>query len=70
MRAKLRPNGKFLTLRQAELEYGVPYARLREWIITGRIARLDDGPRSYLIRRADLDAFIESQMSQVQSSCR
>jgi len=65
MRVRLRPNGKFVTLRQAEAESAIPYLRLWEWVREGRLPHLDDGRRSYLIRRADLDKFIADNMTSV-----
>jgi hypothetical protein len=59
VRVKPRPNGKFLTLKQAELEYGIPYARLYVWVIDKRLPHLKEG-RSYYARRTDLEAFLES----------
>ena len=67
MRVRPRPNGKFLTLRQAEAEYAIPYLRLWEWVRERRFPHLDDGRRSYLIRRVDLDRFINETMSVVRS---
>ena len=66
MRARLRPNGKFLTLRQAESEFGIPYSRIWEWIQEGRLPHLDDGRRSYLVRRTDLEIVIERHMTQAR----
>jgi excisionase family DNA binding protein len=66
MRVRLRPNGKFLTLRQAEAEYALPYARLYEWVREGKLPHLDDGKRSWLIQRADLDKFISGLMTAVR----
>lgn len=63
MRVKARSNGKFLTLRQIESEYGVPYLRAWEWVREGRLPYLDDGRRSYLIRRVDLDTFLEERIT-------
>jgi excisionase family DNA binding protein len=67
MRVRPRANGKFLTPRQAEAEYGIPYQRIWEWVREGRLPHLDDGRRSYLIRRVDLDRFINETMSVVRS---
>ena len=68
MRAKPRPNGKFLTLRQAEQEYALPYHRLYRWVERGELPRLntDITGCSIYIRRADLDAFLESNMTEVR----
>jgi hypothetical protein len=69
MRAKARPNGKFLTLRQAEIELGIPYGLLRHWVVSGLIRRIDPDVtgRSYLILRSDLDQFIDNNLTETQS---
>jgi hypothetical protein len=61
MRTKSRPNGKFLTLRQAEQEYALPYHRLYRWVEGGQLPRLNRAISgcSIYIKRADLDAFLE-----------
>jgi hypothetical protein len=68
MRVRPRPNGKFLTLRQAESETGIPYGRLWGWVTSGQLPRLDEGVagRSILVRRADLDRFLDSNMTAVR----
>jgi hypothetical protein len=68
MRVKPRLGGKFLTLRLAELEYGIPYMQLREWVLAGKVSRLDPDVvgRTYMIKRADLDAFIAKNMTAVR----
>jgi hypothetical protein len=68
MRSRLRKNGTFLTLRLAELEYGIPYMQLREWVLAGKLSRLDPDVvgRTYMIKRADLDAFISKNMTAVR----
>lgn len=68
MRVRPRPHGKFLTLRQAESEYAIPYGRLWDWVTSGLLPRLDEGVagRSILIKRADLDDFIASNMTAVR----
>ena len=65
MRVKPR-SGKVLNLRQAEAEYGIPYARIYDWVHEGKLPRLDDGRRSYLIKRSDLDAFIDGNMTEAR----
>jgi excisionase family DNA binding protein len=67
MHRKPRPNGKFITLREAEVEYGLPYHTLYRWIERGLIARLSEDVVGHAIRirRADLDAFLESNMTPV-----
>ena len=69
MHRKPRPNGKFIALRDAEAEYGLPYHTLYRWIQRGLIPRLSDEVSGVAIRikRADLDAFLESNMRGAQS---
>jgi hypothetical protein len=62
-RARSRPNGKFLTLKQAELETGLSYDRLWQWVVDGTLPRLDVQNTSIYIRRADLDKLLESRMT-------
>jgi hypothetical protein len=64
MRTKTRPNGKFITIRQAEAEYAIPYHRLYRWVERGFIARLspDVTGEAIYIKRSDLDAFLDSNM--------
>ena len=64
MRRHPRPNGKFLSIRDAEAEYGIPYHTLYRWIERGLIARLDRDitGASILMKRADLDAFLTSNL--------
>jgi hypothetical protein len=42
VKRKPRPNGKFITLRDAEREYGLSYHLLYGWVVEGRIARLGE----------------------------
>jgi excisionase family DNA binding protein len=63
VKRKLRPNGKFVTLRDAEREYGIAYHMLYAWVMEGRLPRLEAAGRAILIKRADLDAFLESNMT-------
>jgi hypothetical protein len=69
MRVRPRPNGKFITLRQAEAETGIPYGRLWGWVTSGQLPRLDEdvAGRSILLRRADLDKFLDANMTAVRS---
>jgi hypothetical protein len=68
VKRKPRPNGKFITLRDAEREYGLSYHLLYGWVIEGRIARLGEVVgRTIFIKRADLESFIESNMTPVRS---
>jgi Helix-turn-helix domain len=64
MRTKSRPNGKFLTIRQAEAEYAIPYHRLYRWVERGLLARLsqDVTGEAIYIKRTDLEAFLDSNM--------
>jgi excisionase family DNA binding protein len=63
MRVRPRLNGKLISLRVAEAEYGIPYGRLYEWVRSGKLPHLDDGIRSYFLRRSDLEKFIASNMT-------
>lgn len=67
MRVRPRLNGKLVSLRVAEGEYGIPYGRLYEWVRSGKLPYLDDGVRSYLVRRTDLEKFIATNMTEVRS---
>ena len=64
MRTKSRPNGKFITIRQPEAEYAIPYRPLYRWVERGLLARLshDVTGEAIYIKRADLDAFLDSNM--------
>lgn len=64
-----RTGGKLLTLKEAESEYGVPYARLWTWVTEQRIPRLDEAVagRSIMIRRTDLEGFIDRHMTEAAS---
>jgi excisionase family DNA binding protein len=69
MRVKPRPNGKYLTLRQAEAEYGLAYATMYRWVREGRLPFLSGSVvgRVYLFRRADLEKFLEENTTEVSS---
>jgi predicted DNA-binding transcriptional regulator AlpA len=69
MKRRVRPNARFLTLRDAEAEYGVSYAMLYTWVNARRLPRLDAdvAGRSILIRRADLEAFLDANMTEARS---
>ena len=69
MRRKSRPHGRFITLRDAEAEYGLPYHRLYRWVLRGFIPRISEDVigHSILIRRADLDTFLDSNMIEVRA---
>ncbi len=68
MRRKPRPNGTFLTLRDAEREYGLAYHMLYAWVMEGRLPRLEAAGRAILVKRADLDAFLDANMTQAVRS--
>jgi excisionase family DNA binding protein len=63
-----RPNGKFLSIRDAEAEYGIPYHTIYRWVERGLLARLDQDVtgQSILIKRTDLDSFLETNMTAVR----
>jgi helix-turn-helix protein len=63
MKRAPRPNARFLTLRDAEIEYGISYAMLWSWVDKRLLPRLDSDVtgRAILIKRADLEAFLEEQ---------
>jgi hypothetical protein len=67
MRVRPRPNGKFLTLRDAEKEYGIAYARLREWIMEGKLPRLNSNVvgRALIVSRESLDRFLSANNTTV-----
>lgn len=68
MKRKPRPNGTFLTLRDAEREYGLAYHMLYAWVNEGRIPHLAAAGRHViLIKRVDLDAFLNANMATVRS---
>jgi excisionase family DNA binding protein len=69
MQRKPRPHGKFLSIRDAEAEYGLPYHTIYRWVERGQLARLDADVvgKAILIKRADLDAFLASNMTAVRS---
>ncbi len=69
MRRKSRPNGKFISLRDAEREYGLAYHLLYSWISDGRLPRLDSDVtgRSILVPRAALEQFLADNTRAVQS---
>jgi excisionase family DNA binding protein len=69
MRRHSRPNGKFLSIRDAEAEFSIPYHAIYRWVEQGRIPRLDADVtgKAILIRRADLERFLEDHMTGVRS---
>ena len=53
---KPRPNGKLLSIRQAESEYGLPAALLRDLIHRGDLAAVQPpNIRRVFVDRADLE---------------
>jgi len=65
MRRKPRPNGKFIALRDVESEYSIPYHKVWRWVDRGLIPRLsrEVTGESIYIKRADLDAFLNANMT-------
>jgi predicted DNA-binding transcriptional regulator AlpA len=64
MKRTPRADAKLLTLRQAEAEYGLPYATLWRLVTERQLPRLElPGQRSIYVRRADLDTFIENHIT-------
>jgi hypothetical protein len=61
MRVSPRPNGKYITPRLAEAEYGIPYGRIYLWIQRGLIPRIDQDVtgRAILFKREDFEKFLE-----------
>ncbi len=65
--------GRYLTLRQAEAEYGLPYHTLWTLVDTRQLARLElpgikgETQRSIYIKRADLEAYLDAHMSEVSA---
>jgi len=62
-----RSNGQFLTPRQIEAEYGLPYSRIYGWLVSGQLKRLANVGRALYVRRADLEAFLASNTQAVRS---
>jgi hypothetical protein len=56
-----RPNARLISLRQAEAEYGLPYAQLLDLARRGELAAVQppDVRRIFLVR-ADLEQKLES----------
>jgi hypothetical protein len=68
MKRTAHPNAKLLTLKQAEAEYGLPYATLWALVTERRLPRLElPNQRSIYVKRSDLEAFIDLHMSEVAS---
>ena len=68
MKRTAHPHAKLLTLRQAEAEYGLPYATLWTLVTERALPRLElPNQRSIYIRRVDLDRFIDEHMREVAS---
>jgi hypothetical protein len=66
--------GRYLTLRQAEADYGLPYHTLWTLVDQRRLPRLElpgvagTSQRSIYIKRADLEAFLDAHMSDARVS--
>jgi hypothetical protein len=55
-RATSRPNARLLSLRQAEAEYGLPYAQLLDLVKRGELAAVQPpNVRRVFLVRADLE---------------
>ena len=68
MKRHPHPHAKLLTLRQAEADYGLPYATLWSLVTERRLRRLAlPNRRSIYIRRADLEQFISDHMTEATS---
>ena len=69
MHRKARSQGKFIALGDAATEYGIPYATLYRWIGRGLIPRLSEDVvgRAIRVRRADLETFLDANMTGVRS---
>lgn len=68
MKRRAHPNAKLMTLRQAEDEYGLPYATLWGLVTERLLPRLElPHQRSIYVRRVDLERFIDEHMSEVAS---
>jgi hypothetical protein len=65
MRRKARPTGTFISLRDAEREFAIPYHTLRRWTQRGLLPRLDSRLSGIAIRvkRADLQRLLESHLT-------
>jgi hypothetical protein len=56
-----RPGARLLSLRQAEGEYGIPYAQLRDLAKRGEIAAVEPpGVRRIYLVRADLERKLDA----------
>ena len=64
MRRHSRP-GRFISLRDAENEYGISYARLYRWVESGLLPRISQDVigQSILVKREDLDRFLDQNMT-------
>lgn len=63
-----RPQQRLLTIRQGEVETGIPYNSLRDLIVRGHLpaVRLPESRRTW-IRREDLDALIARSVEAVSA---
>ncbi len=69
MHRKTRDSGQFISLRTAEAEFGLPYARLYQLVTTGSLPCLDRNisQRAIWIRRTDLEELLANNMTTVRS---
>jgi hypothetical protein len=55
-----RPNAKLLSIKQAEAEYGLPAALIRDLVLRGELAAVHPpGIRRVFVVRADLERRLE-----------
>jgi hypothetical protein len=55
-----RPNARLMSLRQAEAEYGIPYAQLLDLVKRGELAAVQPpNVRRIYVVRADLERKLE-----------
>ncbi|HKV99007.1 MAG TPA: helix-turn-helix domain-containing protein [Vicinamibacterales bacterium] len=63
MKRKPRPNGKYISLKDAEAIFGLSYDRLRRLVLEGKVPRLSSAAvgQSFMVLRADLEAFLKQE---------
>lgn len=54
----MMPDALYLTPAQVADELHVTVVTVRRWITTGRLPASKAGPRKWMVRRSDLDAFL------------
>jgi hypothetical protein len=60
-RTATRPNARLLSIRQAEAEYGLPYAQLLDLIKRGALEAVQPpGVRRIFVVRADLEQKLQA----------